>query len=431
MNILLHTILKLLYLITARTYYSKITILNLEKVPVNEPLLIAINHSNAFWDGVLIGLHTKQRVWFLARGDVFKKPLAAKILNAIGIAPIYRMQEGIENIEKNKEVFNRCYQLLGKNQSIAIFPEGNCERESKLRPLKKGTARIAHGALESFKTNKSLYITCAGINYDDPDTLNSEVLVNFGKALKVNDYFDAMLPLDSKSALQLTKDVATELDKVMYNIHATENHALFHFIKRNFASLLLGRNKNTQFEFEQFKTLSEKINENEVAVTTLKKSVTPYMKSLNVHNLREKYVNSYLIQSKYITDYVVFLMLLIPSIPALLFNSWPYFLAYHKAKKTVKKKEFFSSVNIGLAGLLYFVWYIALFIMFIFFLPLIKAFALVVTLHFSGIIALHLMSYYRTLSAYSRMNKLTKIEKETLIAAREQCVEAIQKFVQP
>jgi 1-acyl-sn-glycerol-3-phosphate acyltransferase len=77
--------------------------LNLEKVPTKAPLLIAINHSNAFWDGVMIALQTKQRVWFLARGDVFKKPLAAKILNAIGIAPIYRMQDSSENTEKNKE----------------------------------------------------------------------------------------------------------------------------------------------------------------------------------------------------------------------------------------------------------------------------------------------------------------------------------------
>ena len=121
MNILLHTIIKFLYLITARIYYAKITVLNLNKVPVNAPLLIAINHSNAFWDGVLIGLHTKQSVWFLARGDVFKKPIAAKILTWIGIAPIYRMQEGVENIEKNKEV-DQYYYITNDNQFMLIYP---------------------------------------------------------------------------------------------------------------------------------------------------------------------------------------------------------------------------------------------------------------------------------------------------------------------
>jgi 1-acyl-sn-glycerol-3-phosphate acyltransferase len=430
MNILLHYILKFLYLITARIYYSKITILNLEKVPTNAPLLIAINHSNAFWDGVMIGLHTKQRVWFLARGDVFKKPMAAKILNAIGIAPIYRMQEGIENIEKNKEVFNRCYQILDENQSIAIFPEGNCERESKLRPLKKGTARIAHGALQSFKTNKPLYITCVGLNYDDPDNFNSEVLIKFNAPLLVNNYFDASKPLDSKQALQLTKDIENSMNDVMYNVHQNEHHQLFHFIKRNFLNLLKGNNSNAQFEFEQVKNLCDKMNTDQLSVDALNKMTLPYRQLLDQHQLREKYVVKYLMNGKFITDYILFILLLIPAIPALLFNSWPYFMAFKTAKKTVKKPEFFSSVNIGAAGIFYFVWYIVLFILFILFLPIVKALMLLFVLHFSGIIALHLASQFRALKSHLRISRLSNIEKENVLKSRALCVEAIQKFVQ-
>jgi glycerol-3-phosphate O-acyltransferase/dihydroxyacetone phosphate acyltransferase len=430
MNILLHFILKILYLITARIYYSKITVLNLEKVPTDQPLLIAINHSNAFWDGVMIGLHTKQRVWFLARGDVFKKPLAAKILNAIGIAPIYRMQEGIENIEKNKEVFNRCYQILAKNQSIAIFPEGNCERESKLRPLKKGTARIAHGALESFNFSKNLFITCAGLNYDDPDNLNSEVLINFNTPILVNKYFEPLKPLDSKQALQLTKDIENSMDAVMYNVHDHENHQLFHFIKRNFLSLLISNKGSGQYEFDVIKKLSSKINTDQHSVDELKKMTLPYLELLNQHQLREKHITKYLVNRKFITDYIVFLFLLIPAIPALLLNSWPYFVAFKTAQKKVKKQEFFSSLNIGIAGILYFVWYILLFIIFTVFLPIIKAFMLLLVLHFSGIIALHLASYFRALKSHFKISGLSKKEKENLLKIRMHCMQSIQKFVQ-
>lgn len=430
MNIVLHYILKFIYLITARIYYSKITVLNIEKVPTNAPLLIAINHSNAFWDGVMVGLHTKQAVWFLARGDVFNKPWAAKILNAIGIAPIYRMQEGIENIEKNKEVFNRCYQILAQNQSIAIFPEGNCERESKLRPLKKGTARIAHGALQTFTAQKPLFITCVGLNYDDPDNLNSEVLINFHRPLKVNDYIDASLPLDSKQALQLTKDIENGMNAVMYNIHDNENHTLFHFIKRNFSKLLEIKNNGTH-EFEQVKKLSNKINTETIAVQELKKVVLPYSELLQQKQLREKYIYKYLIQGKFIGDYIIFLFLLTPAIPGLLFNSWPYLVAYKSAKKIVKKQEFFSSVNIGMAGILYVVWYLILLILFAIFLPFIKAVMLILVLHFSGIIALHLTIYFRALKHHVKILRFSKLEKEKIIQYRKLCVEAIQKFVQP
>lgn len=430
MNILLHFILKNLYLITARTYYAKITILNLDKVPVNKPLLFAINHSNAFWDGVLIGLHTKQRVWFLARGDVFKKPVAAKMLNAIGIAPIYRMQEGIENLEKNKEVFNRCYLILEANQSIAIFPEGNCERESKLRPLKKGTSRIAHGALESFKQNKNLYITCAGINYDDPDNLNSEILINFNDSITVNDFFDGKSPLDSKSALQFTRTLESSMNQVMYNVHEQQDHRIFHFIKRNFLNLIIGTNKNAKYEFEQVKKLSNKINQNKEALEQLKQATAPYMELLEQTSIREKYTLRYLIQNKFLADYMMFILLFIPALPGLLLNSWPYALAFRTAKKTVKKQEFFSSVNIGAAGLLYFLWYLILLVVTSFALSFFKAILLIIALHFSGIIALHLMTYIRAIRAQRRIAKLSKTQKEQLIQARENCVIAIQKFVQ-
>lgn len=428
MNAILHYILKGLYTVTARTYYSNISVLHLEKVPLNKPLLIAINHSNAFWDGVLVGLHTKQKVWFLARGDVFNKPAAAKILNAIGIAPIYRMQEGIENIEKNKAVFERCYQILGQNQSIAIFPEGNCERESKLRPLKKGTSRIAHGALSSFPAGKELYIVCAGLNYDDPDTMNSSVLLHFNDPIRVNDYIQASEVLDSKAAMKLTKTVESAMDAVMYNVHDHQNHALFHFIKRNFLALLTGNNKSPQHEFQQVKALSDKINQTDSSA--LKAAVEPYMQALQRKGLREKYVYQFLIQSRVFSQYILFLLLLIPALPGLLFNSWPYALAYRTAKKTVKKAEFFSSVNIGAAGLLYFVWYIILLIITSLLLSAIKALMLIVALHFSGVVSLHFMSTFRGIRGHRKLMALNKKEKEALLQNRAQCIEGIQKFVQ-
>ena len=100
-------------------------------------------------------------------------------------------------------------------------------------------------------------------------------------------------------------------------------------------------------------------------------------------------------------------------------------------KKTVKKNEFFTSVNIGAAGLLYFIWYILLFVLLVFFLPIIKTLLLIIVLHFSGIIAFHLSSYFRGIRAHLRILKLSKVEKEALLNTRSHCVEHIQKFVQP
>jgi hypothetical protein len=56
---------------------------------------------------------------------------------------------------------------------------------------------------------------------------------------------------------------------------------------------------------------------------------------------------------------------------------------------------------------------------------------LVIVLHFSGIIALHLASQFRAIKSHFKISRLSKIEKENILNTRMICVEAIQKFVQP
>ena len=53
-----------------------------------------------------------------------------------------------KNILKNDATYEKTYELLGKNDWIVIFPEGDCVQEKHLRPIKKGTARMAFGAME-------------------------------------------------------------------------------------------------------------------------------------------------------------------------------------------------------------------------------------------------------------------------------------------
>ncbi|MFN4932418.1 MAG: 1-acyl-sn-glycerol-3-phosphate acyltransferase [Bacteroidota bacterium] len=429
MNRFIYYFLRSIFHLTAQIFYRRVIILNEDKIPKNKPLLIAINHSNAFWDGVLVGMYVNRPVWFLARGDVFKKPSVAKILNIMGIAPVYRMQEGYANIGKNKETFTKCHQILSKNQAIALFPEGNCERESKLRPLKKGAARIAHGALETFGNHSDLYVTCAALNYDEPDNLNSEMLINFSQPIKVNDYLDASKALDAREAMQFTAAMEKGIDSVMFNIHDRHQHAFFHFVKRNFADLVTGKSKNEHSLFEKMKLFSEKINAAHPSTDACKHAVNAYRNELSKAGVREKYVQQFLIQGRFISTYLICLLLFIPSIPGLLFNSWPYYLSHRLAKKTVKKQEFFTSINLGAAGLLYFLWYLIIAIVFTFMLSLLKAFMLVMAIHFSGVICLHLATYFRAIKAHVKLSKLNHKHREHLLKTRENCVAAIKNYI--
>ena len=57
--------------------------------------------------------------------------------------PVYRVSEGVENLENNYTTFDACQKIFKKNKIVLIFSEGRCINEWHLRPLKKGTARLA------------------------------------------------------------------------------------------------------------------------------------------------------------------------------------------------------------------------------------------------------------------------------------------------
>lgn len=143
------------------------------------PLLLAVNHSGSFLDAMILGALFNRDMHFLARGDAFRKPTARKLLEALHNIPIFRISEGKENMGQNDETFERCQEIFRKNGIVLIFAEGICIQEWKLRPLKKGTARMAISAWEDAGT-KDLTILPIGVNYSSFKDFNSSIYINVG-----------------------------------------------------------------------------------------------------------------------------------------------------------------------------------------------------------------------------------------------------------
>ena len=149
-----------------------------ELLKSNGPLLIALNHPNSFLDAIIIATLFKQPVYSLARGDVFKNRFISKLLNSLNIFPVYRMSEGAENLSQNYTTFDECKKIFKNNGIVLIFSEGKCINEWHLRPLKKGTARLA---LNAWKENIPLKILPGGINYNSFSRFGKNVKLNFGE----------------------------------------------------------------------------------------------------------------------------------------------------------------------------------------------------------------------------------------------------------
>jgi 1-acyl-sn-glycerol-3-phosphate acyltransferase len=184
---LLYGFLKIISRLAMHIYCRKVVINKPEMLCIRGPVLLACNHPNSFLDSVILDTLFREPVWSLARGDVFKKPLYIRILSALRILPVYRTSEGVENLSENYKTFEACIDIFRKNGIITIFSEGKCVNEWHLRPLKKGTARLALKAwsekIPSGDENIPLRVLPVGINYSSFRLFGKNVFIRFGEII--------------------------------------------------------------------------------------------------------------------------------------------------------------------------------------------------------------------------------------------------------
>lgn len=203
-----------------RFYYKNYNVVYLEKVPKDKAVIYLSNHQNALLDPLLITIKSTRENYFLTRAAVFKNPTVAKLLHSFQMLPVYRMVDGLETIQKNKEIFTTCSKLLSEKKSIILFPEGNHNIKRKVRPLKKGFLRIIEETLQTYP-NTEIVIIPIGVNYQNPLEWGDSMNVYFGNHIST-DLFWKDETLDFS---ELSKSVSSELKKLTTHIESIEDYA--------------------------------------------------------------------------------------------------------------------------------------------------------------------------------------------------------------
>lgn len=168
-------------------YCGKVSFDNTHSYAGDSPLILACSHPNSFFDALVMGAYHPRRLHFLARGDAFKKPAVAKVLRMMNMIPIYRISEGKENLDNNKQTFKECIDILRNNGTVLIFSEGISINEWKMRPLKKGTARLAWMCWEEHGVN-DLVIHPTGINYHSFVAAPKRVYVSYAPVINREEF---------------------------------------------------------------------------------------------------------------------------------------------------------------------------------------------------------------------------------------------------
>ncbi|MBE6213065.1 MAG: hypothetical protein E7131_00085 [Rikenellaceae bacterium] len=187
-----------------RLSYRSIRYVGRENIPQDGAVIYAPNHTNALMDALVVLAMDKKAKVFVARADIFKKPLLAKIFSFLKIMPIMRMRDGIDEVKKNTETIEKAVDVLRDKVPFCIFPEGTHQTKYSALPLSKGIFRIAFQAQEMMP-DMPLYIVPVGLRYGSFFRFRSTVRVQIGEPINVGEFTAShsdMTPQEQMNAMK-------------------------------------------------------------------------------------------------------------------------------------------------------------------------------------------------------------------------------------
>ncbi|NDP20588.1 MAG: hypothetical protein GZ091_05870 [Paludibacter sp.] len=210
---------------TLRRFFSEFIVIGKENIPADVPVIFAPNHNNALIDALAIHVAAPEDlpIVFLARADIFKNKTVAKFLRFCKMMPAFRMRDGIENLEKNNDVFTKCVNVLQHKKPLGIMPEGNQGEKRQIRPLLKGIFRIAFTAQENHGINPYVKIIPVGIDYGDFTKSQKHIILSFGKPIEVSDYMTEFIENPVKATNEIRNRLKNDLSNLTVNL-ATETY---------------------------------------------------------------------------------------------------------------------------------------------------------------------------------------------------------------
>lgn len=137
---------------------TKLSIEGREHIDPLRSYVVVANHQSSL-DIMSCFLAVRLPIRYLAKKELFKIPFLAQGMRAVGIIEVDRAARGVIHQELNRQA----KELLDKQRSLIIFPEGTRPRDGSMKPFKKGAFTMAvtgglpilpvsiHGTYEAFR----------------------------------------------------------------------------------------------------------------------------------------------------------------------------------------------------------------------------------------------------------------------------------------
>ncbi len=348
-------------------FYRRFIIVGKENVPVGEQVIFASNHQNALIYALAMLFAHGKPVVFLARADIFKKALVARVLYFLKILPVFRPRDGADSMGQNYETFTRTSAVLKSGVPIAILPEGTHSSIKKLHPLKKGICRIAFLTAESENFASEIKIVPIGIDYTHYINAGTDLLLIYGKPIAVSEYYDLYRENRERAIAQLRDRLAEAIHPLMIDVRNEQHYTTW----MRLAQMIelpkkLSPVQARLMRFHKTRELIEKLDSTLVnepdRLQQAGQQTEAYFSTLSQHGLREKTFQQ---KPRGIVRLLGAFLLSVLALPVhlvgMLFNYIPYKLPVFLSRK-VKDKQFLSSLHYGYGLVFFFIWYTTAFV---------------------------------------------------------------------
>ena len=205
-------------------FFERVEVRHADRVPSVGPVLLCINHPNNLIDSLVVGAVLRRKVHYLAAAALFRNPLGARFLSALGVIPVYRKADDPDRTDRNVELFGACRRAFDRGRLIAIYPEGATRAVAHVQRIKTGAARIVLG-YEAHAPG-SLAVIPVGLTFEARKRFRGRVLVSFSNPIVVPPYLALHRAEPVKALHALTTAIQSAMEREVVHVEGVETEAL-------------------------------------------------------------------------------------------------------------------------------------------------------------------------------------------------------------
>lgn len=115
--------------------YWRVSYEGTELIPKDQPFILAPVH-RSFLDFALVCGLTRRRLCYMAKAEIFRYRLGARLLRALGAFPVQRGGT-------DREAMRQVMAVIARGEPVVMFPEGTRRRGPTVEHLYEGPAYVA------------------------------------------------------------------------------------------------------------------------------------------------------------------------------------------------------------------------------------------------------------------------------------------------